>query len=65
MVAREVIKGAGSEGHGALMPTALAFAGLTVAMLLRAIIVLFGDPPAADPLQGDMRAVRSCSARSA
>jgi hypothetical protein len=50
MVAREVIKGAGSEGHGARMPTALAFAGLTVAMLLRAIIVLFGDPPAADPL---------------
>jgi diguanylate cyclase (GGDEF)-like protein len=57
LVARDVIKGAGSEGYGARMPTAVAFAGLTVAMLLRAIIVLFGDPPAADPLQDDMRAV--------
>jgi diguanylate cyclase (GGDEF)-like protein len=57
LVAREVIKGAGSEGYGARMPTAVAFAGLTVAMVLRAIIVLFGDPPAADPLQDDLRAV--------
>jgi diguanylate cyclase (GGDEF)-like protein len=57
LVAREVIKGAGSEGYGARMPTALAFAGLTVAMVLRAIIVLFGDPPAADPLQDHLRAV--------
>jgi diguanylate cyclase (GGDEF)-like protein len=56
LVAREVIKGAGSEGYGARMPTAVAFAGLTVAMVLRAIIVLFGDPPAADPLQDDLRA---------
>lgn len=39
------------------MPTAVAFAGLTVAMVLRAIIVLFGDLSAADPLQDDMRAV--------
>jgi diguanylate cyclase (GGDEF)-like protein len=57
LVAREVIKGAGSEGYGARMPTAVAFAGLTMAMVLRAIIVLFGDPPAADPLQDDLRAV--------
>jgi diguanylate cyclase (GGDEF)-like protein len=56
-IAREVIKGAGSDGYGARMPTAVAFAGLTVAMLLRAIIVLFGAPPEADPLQDDLRAV--------
>jgi diguanylate cyclase (GGDEF)-like protein len=57
LVAREVIKGAGSEGYGARMPTALAFAGLTVAMVLRSIIVFFGDPSAADPLQDHLRAV--------
>jgi diguanylate cyclase (GGDEF)-like protein len=57
LVARDVIKGAGSDGYGARMPTAVAFAGLTVAMLLRAIIVLFGAPPEAGPLQDDLRAV--------
>jgi diguanylate cyclase (GGDEF)-like protein len=56
-IAREVITGAGSEGYGARLPTAIAFAGLTVAMMLRTIIVLFGDMSAANPLQDDMRAI--------
>jgi diguanylate cyclase (GGDEF)-like protein len=51
LIAWEVFRGAGPEGSGARLPTAVAFAGLSGAMALRVVSVLSGDLPGTEPLQ--------------